>query len=94
MNVPVPTSREEAVPLWLHLVYGHDGDHPQTRLAVRFLNEHAALIQGDLYVACAMGDVEAVRRAIDHRLEMPRLRDAAGPDAVNRRDAFHPGAGP
>ncbi|MFM2124646.1 MAG: hypothetical protein RL328_1097 [Acidobacteriota bacterium] len=61
----LPTSREEAVPMWLHLVYGHDGDHPHPKLAAEVLAQHAELLRGDLYVACATGDVDAVRNAIE-----------------------------
>ncbi len=50
--------------MWLTALYGHDGEHPQPQLAAQILKEHPELIRGDLFVACASGDVEAVRRAI------------------------------
>lgn len=65
MNVPVPTSREEAIPMWLHVVYGHDGDHPQPRFAAQVFREHTHLLDGDLYVACATGNVDELRRAVE-----------------------------
>ena len=68
----MPTSREEAVPMWLHAVYGHDGDHPKPALAAQFLEQQPELIRGDLYVGCATGDVDAVRRAIE---AVPDLAD-------------------
>src|SRR5689334_19391833 len=66
-------AREDVVPLWLHLVYGHDDDRPQPRLAARVLEEHPDLVQGDLFLACAAGDEATVKQAI-----------AADPACVNR----------
>lgn len=66
-------ARQDVVPLWLHLVYGHDDDRPRPRLAARVLGEHPDLVQGDLFLACAAGDVAAVEQAI-----------AADPACVNR----------
>ncbi len=66
-------AREDAVPLWLHLVYGHEYDRPQPALAAERLAERPDLAQGDLFLACAAGDEAAVRQAI-----------AADPSCVHR----------
>ena len=58
------SAREDAVPLWLHVVYGHEFDRPQPVVAARLLAERPHLGQGDLMLACAHGDEAAVRRAI------------------------------
>ncbi len=60
----VSQSREKAVPLWLHDVYGHQNDRPRPMLAARKLAEHPDLAQGDWFLACASGDESAIRRAI------------------------------
>ena len=52
------------MPLWLHLVYGHDNDRPQPELAARKLAERPDLAQGDLFLACAIGDEAAIGSAI------------------------------
>ena len=57
-------SRKDAVPLWLHDVYGHQYDRPRPILAARKLAERPDLGQGDLFLACAVGDESAIRRAI------------------------------
>ncbi|HEX5226342.1 MAG TPA: hypothetical protein VFW44_01470 [Bryobacteraceae bacterium] len=56
--------RKDAVPLWLHCVYGHENDRPRPALAAKMLAERPDLGQGDLFLACAVGDEAAVRRAI------------------------------
>jgi ankyrin repeat protein len=56
--------RTDAVPLWLHLVYGHENDRPQPELAARKLAERPDLAQGDLFLSCAIGDETAIRAAI------------------------------
>lgn len=66
-------AREDAVPLWLHAVYGHDNDRPRPELAARMLADRPDLGQGDLFLACAVGDEAAVRLAI-----------AADPSCVHR----------
>ena len=58
-------AREDAVPLWLHMVYGHENDRPQPVLAAERLAERPDLGKGDLFLACAIGDESAVRQAID-----------------------------
>lgn len=65
--------RKDAVPLWLHYVYGHENDRPRPALAARLLAERPELGQGELFLACASGDEAAVRQAI-----------AADPGCVNR----------
>lgn len=57
-------ARKDAVPLWLHNVYGHENDRPRPALAARMLAERPDLGQGDLFLACAIGDESAIRRAI------------------------------
>jgi hypothetical protein len=65
--------RVDAVPRWLHLVYGHQEDRPNPSLAARMLKERPDLGQGDLFLACASGDEHTVQHAI-----------AADPSAANR----------
>ncbi len=57
-------SRKDAVPLWLHDVYGHQYDRPRPMLAAQKLAERPDLGQGDLFLACASGDESAIRNAI------------------------------
>ena len=70
-------ARADAIPLWLHKVYGHDNDRPLPELAAHMLAERPDLGRGDLFLACAVGDEAAVRAAIaaDHacvnRIENP-----------------------
>jgi ankyrin repeat protein len=56
--------RADAVPLWLHQVYGHDGEPARPARAAQMLAERPDLGQGDLFLACAVGDEAAVREAI------------------------------
>ncbi len=69
-------AREDAVPLWLHDVYGHQEDRPRPQLAARKLADRPDLGQGDLFLACASADESAIRKAI-----------AADPGCVNRLTA-------
>ena len=57
-------AREDAVPLWLHQVYGHEDDRPNPERAARMLAERPDLAAGDLMLACAAGDEAAVRAAM------------------------------
>jgi ankyrin repeat protein len=57
-------AREDAVPLWLHQVYGHENDRPNPVLAVRMLAQRPDLAAGDLMLACAIGDETGVRAAL------------------------------
>jgi ankyrin repeat protein len=57
-------SRKDAVPHWLHCVYGHQNDRPRPALAARMLAERPDLGQGELFLACAIGDEAAVRQAV------------------------------
>src|SRR5262245_37554302 len=66
-------SRSTGVPWWLHLVYGHNDEIPQPALAARLLREHQEFGRGDLLLACATGDQQAIRDAI-----------SADPVCVNR----------
>lgn len=50
---------------WLLAVYGHHGDPPQPAVAARTLTGNPGLIGNDLYLACAAGDQDTIRRAID-----------------------------
>ena len=70
-------AREDAVPLWLHQVYGHENDRPNPQLAARMLAERPDLGSGDLMLACAIGDEAAVRSAL-------AADPAPGPAALNR----------
>jgi ankyrin repeat protein len=63
-NSRFSAARQDAVPLWLHDVYGHQEDRPRTLLAARKLKERPDLGQGDLFLACASADESAIRRAI------------------------------
>ena len=56
--------RQNQVALWLHDVYGHDNDRPRPMLAARKLAEHPELVEGDLFLACAVGDEAAIRRVV------------------------------
>ncbi len=57
-------ARKDAVPLWLHCVYGHENDRPRPALAARMLAERPDLGQGELFLACAIGDEAAVCQAV------------------------------
>lgn len=57
-------SRSTGIPVWLNIVYGHDGNRSQPALAVRLLQEHPDFGQGDLLLACAIGDQHTIRRTI------------------------------
>lgn len=54
---------------WLHLVYAGDVTGTtfvaRPRLAARLLAEQPALLAGDAYAACAIGDLATIRAAID-----------------------------
>src|SRR5260370_735477 len=64
LNSRFSKERKHTAPLWLHGVYGHDGDHPQPTLAARVLADNPDLIQDDLYLACAAGEESVLRQAI------------------------------
>jgi ankyrin repeat protein len=57
-------NRANAIPVWLNVVYGHHYDRPQPEHAVKILQEHPELIQGDFLLSCAAGDDAVVRAAI------------------------------
>jgi ankyrin repeat protein len=57
-------NRANAIPVWLNVVYGHHYDRPQPEHAIKILEEHPELIQGDFPLSCAMGDDAVVRAAI------------------------------
>jgi len=67
------TARKDIIPLWVHKAYGHDTEHADPIFAANRLKEIPDFVQGDLFLACAIGDEETVRRAI-----------AADPACVNR----------
>ncbi len=52
------------MPLWLHSVYGHENDRPRPALAAKMLAERPDLGQGELFLACAIGDETAVRKFV------------------------------
>ena len=58
------SARKDAVPLWLHQVYGHENDRANPEKAARMLADRPDLGQGDLMLSCAIGDEAAVRAAI------------------------------
>jgi ankyrin repeat protein len=63
-NSKFSEAREDAVPRWLHLVYGHENDRPQPEVAARMVAERPELAQGDLFLSCAIGDETVLRAAI------------------------------
>jgi ankyrin repeat protein len=67
------TDRKDIIALWLHKAYGHDDQRADPVYAASQLREIPDFVQGDLHLACAIGDEEAIRRAI-----------AADPSCVNR----------
>jgi ankyrin repeat protein len=81
-NSRASKERKDVVALWLHLVYGHEQDAAQPLLAARALEDDSDLVQDDLFLACAVGDADIVRRAL-----------ARDPSCVNRtaRDWRCPG---
>jgi ankyrin repeat protein len=72
-NSKLSTDRKDIIALWLHKAYGHDDQRADPVFAAKQLREIPDFVQGDLHLACAIGDEEAVRRAI-----------AADPSCVNR----------
>jgi ankyrin repeat protein len=64
LNSRFSQDRKDAVPLWLHSVYGHENDRPRPALAAKMLAERPDLGQGELFLACAIGDETAVRELI------------------------------
>jgi ankyrin repeat protein len=63
-NSSFSLSGKDAVPPWLHCIYGHENDRPRPALAARMLAEQPHLGQGELFLACAIGDEIAVRKAV------------------------------
>jgi ankyrin repeat protein len=61
---------------WLNFVYQHDAERPRPDLAARMLADKPDLAATDPILACAVGDEDAIRRAI------------AQPDWVNRTSAL------
>jgi ankyrin repeat protein len=57
-------NRDNAIPVWLNVAYGHEYDRPQPTYAVKILEEHPDLIQDDFLLSCAVGDDAVVRAAI------------------------------
>ena len=72
-NARFSTKRKDVIALWLHKAYGHDTEHADPAFAAKRLQEIPDFLQGDLFLACTIGDEEAVRQAI-----------AADPACVNR----------
>ena len=58
------TARKDVIPLWVHKAYGHDTEHADPVFAAKRIKEIPDFVQGDLFLACAIGDEETVRRAI------------------------------
>ena len=72
-NARFSTERKDVIALWLHKAYGHDTEHADPVFAAKRLREIPDFLQGDLFLACTIGDEEVVRQAI-----------AADPSCVNR----------
>ena len=69
------TDRRDVVALWFHKAYGHDTEHADPEFAARRLQEIPDFVQGDLMLACAIGDEQTVRRAIESdRTSVNRLQ--------------------
>ena len=64
LNSRRSTDRRDVIALWLHKAYGHDSEHADPSYAAKRLQEIPDFVQGDLFLACAIGDEETVRRAI------------------------------
>jgi ankyrin repeat protein len=63
-NSRLSIDRKDVIALWLHKAYGHDTEHADPSFAAKRLQEIPDFVQGDLFLACAIGDEEAVRQAI------------------------------
>src|SRR5262245_4920234 len=63
-NSKLSTDRKDVIALWLHKAYGHDTEHADPVFAAKRLREIPRFVQGDLFLACAIGDEETVRAAI------------------------------
>ena len=72
-NARFSPERKDVIALWLHKAYGHDTEHADPLFAAKRLQEIPDFLQGDLFLACTIGDEEVVRQAI-----------AADPSRVNR----------
>ena len=72
-NARFSTERKDVIALWLHKAYGHDTEHADPLFAAKRLREIPDFLQGDLFLACTIGDEVVVRQAI-----------AADPTCVNR----------
>jgi Ankyrin repeats (3 copies) len=72
-NSKLSTDRRDVIALWLHKAYGHDTEHANPEFAAKRVQEIPDFVQGDLFLACAIGDEQTVRAAI-----------AADPTSVNR----------
>jgi hypothetical protein len=74
-NSKLSTERKDVIALWLHKAYGHDTEHADPLFAAKRLQEIPDFVQGDLFLACAIGDEETVRQAIAaDRLCVNRIR--------------------
>ena len=72
-NSKLSNERKDVIALWLHKAYGHDDQKEDPAAAAQGLQQIPDFVQGDLHLACAIGDEETVRRSI-----------AADPSCVNR----------
>src|SRR5262245_34843396 len=63
-NSKLSTARKDVIALWLHKAYGHDTERADPLFAAKRLREIPDFLQGDLLLACTIGDEETVRRAI------------------------------
>jgi ankyrin repeat protein len=74
-NSKLSTARKDVIAHWLHKAYGHDTEHADPVFAAKRLEEIPDFLQGDLLLACAIGDEQTVRDAIaSDRLCVNRTR--------------------
>ena len=52
------------IPRLLVLLYGHEGERARPDLAAKLLQERPDLVEGDDFLACAIGNTDAVWRAV------------------------------
>jgi hypothetical protein len=62
-NSKLSTDRKDVVALWLHKAYGHDTEQADPVFSAKRLHEIPDFVQDDLFLACATGDEETVRRS-------------------------------
>ena len=63
-NSRLSTDRKDVIALWLHKAYGHDTERADPGFAAKRLSEIPDFVQGDLFLACTIGDEQTVRTVI------------------------------